>query len=754
MAIVTFQAKLYTGIRCWCVDKNISAALSSAFSLGNYDINNPGDVPDLDINGDKIVYPNVYAWRLKRTVADLVVTPQISLTNEKLKTLGAGNVVNDGYFVLGETYKIINIGTNESPNVGDTDWNSISGETRTDVAAVPGVSVARPAWIPGDEFTAQNNGTVPYLNPPAAQDADPNNPDRRNATPKTGKAHLASWTIKSSLTCEFPTYIEFDLEKLNLPEGTDCIVYFEEGFLLEDRGRQLPSGAWEYPDAVQGAPSPKIDNFFQFRTPWYGLSFMTSTFTRNIVPLRIKPLQATISSTGSNLTAYGIYNPGRSAALFGGVFITTPNARKITENILTLYSFTGEGSQIWNNFIPTRIKQLASDLGPSSASLIADFLICILYQANLSSDVLVDIPTVEKFKGIVNQNLSNNVLLDSSPVKTARARSQNNVITSTTSAIIGKIRPLVSTNNNIVTSLSATINHIQRSPRWISASSYSVSGGGEVFPLSGGDYVIASLTAGGTALRRYTGGSLTQDAAGVQYSDRRNMDVGAGGFWVVSNANNAVDWGAWGTSQNPPIYKNVPVVAVCKSSGDKFAIYDSGTAYVQIYNTSGTLLTVYNNIALNIGTPRRMALRSLTSSALFVVTTSASGIRVARYTGTSWQTNNFTAQTDANEIYISSDALTMAVSSNNNDKVYILTRTSTSVGFSLTQTITANYNNVFLDPNKQFLFLDNRSYLLSGSTYTYVRDVGYPTGAGALTFGSNTETTQIISNTAYSYSWQ
>jgi len=353
MAIVTFQAKLYTGIRCWCVDKNISAALSSAFTLGNYDIDNSSDVPDLDINGNKIVYPNVYAWRLKRFVIDLVVTPQITLTDQKLKTFGAGNVVNDGYFVVGETYKII--------TVGDSDWNSISGETRAN-------------WYPGDEFTAQNNGTVPYLNPPVAEDAVD---DKRNPTPKTGKAHLSSWTVRKNVTCEFPTYIEFDLEKLNLPEGTDCIVYFEEGFLLEDRGRQLPSGAWEYPDAVQGAPSPKIDNFFQFRTPWYGLSFMTSTFTRNIVPLRIKQLLSSVSSTSSVMAA-GVRNPGKLASLVITLFSISTIIGKITRTTAaisssaTVVSITGFLKQLFAsieaNFSSTltsatsRIRGLVSSL--------------------------------------------------------------------------------------------------------------------------------------------------------------------------------------------------------------------------------------------------------------------------------------------------------------------------------------------------------------------------------------------------------
>jgi hypothetical protein len=242
MAIQSASAKLYTGIRCWCVDKNISASLSAPVT----------------------VVANVR--RLKRTVIDLVATATVSLTNERYRAYGAGNVVNDGFFVSGQSYKIVQLNPGQSPpDIGDSDWNAIAGTTGVTYAA-------------GDEFIAANNGSLPEV-AGAANDENATTPDLRNASRKTSKASLSSWTARSNLVCDFPTYIRIDIEKLGLPEGTDCIVQFEEDWIIEDRGRLLPSGGYEYPNNTQGLGIPRNDNYVQFRVPYYGLSFMTSAFT-------------------------------------------------------------------------------------------------------------------------------------------------------------------------------------------------------------------------------------------------------------------------------------------------------------------------------------------------------------------------------------------------------------------------------------------------------------------------------------------
>lgn len=305
MAIQSASAKLYTGIRCWVVDKNISAALTSSFSLGNLDLDFSEDEPDYDANSSVTwtnpatsevfnnvkIYSNVYAWRIKRAIADLVVTPSVTLTDSRLKTFGGGNVINDGYFVQLQRYKIIEI-TPGSDDIGTTDWNAVAGTTGVTYAA-------------GDEITAVNSGSITG----------------------TGKAALARWTARSSVVCKFPTYFRIDVEKLQLPEGTTCTVEFEEGWIKDG----------EYLESTR-AVSPAVKNFFTFRTPWYGLSFMNSAFTLpNRTALRIKQLASSVNSSTA-LTAFGVRNPGSLASLVVSLFTATALIGKITRAFSNLSS--------------------------------------------------------------------------------------------------------------------------------------------------------------------------------------------------------------------------------------------------------------------------------------------------------------------------------------------------------------------------------------------------------------------------------
>ena len=324
MAIQSASAKLYTGIRCWVVDKNISAALTASFSLGNQ--NQPSPVL---VGGVPTVFANVLVNRVKRYIADLVMTPSMSITDQRLKTFGGGNVINDGHFVPGQTYKIV--------SVGNTDWNAIAGTTGE-------------TYVVGSEFIAINNGTLPSVSP-ASFTPD----DKRNPTAKTGKAGLASWTLRSSVVCKFPTYFRIDVDKLQLPQGTTCTVSFEEDWIRD--GVYLESTR---------ASSPAIGNFFTFRTPWLGASFINSSFSLpNRTVFRIKQLTSTMSSTAS-VVAYPIFNPGKLAALFGGVFLTLPTAVKTARGISSMVS------SFASNTINLRIKQLASTFVTDVATLTTD----------------------------------------------------------------------------------------------------------------------------------------------------------------------------------------------------------------------------------------------------------------------------------------------------------------------------------------------------------------------------------------------
>lgn len=232
MAIQTAEAKLYTGSRCWVVDKNISANLTSTFTTGNK--NRP-------IESGDTVYPGILAHRLYKTTADLKIVATINRVDERYKTYGGGN----------------------------------------NVITVDGVD------------------------------------------------NTQNWKVTSGLVCKFPTYIQIDVDKLGIPEGTDCIVDIEEGWITEG----------DYPGSTF-APNPEVKNFFTFRTPWFGVGRLnTGAFSATPIPLRIKQLNPQQRQIVSTLTAYPIFNPGKLAALFGGVFLTTASPVKTVTHAFPMYMY-------------------------------------------------------------------------------------------------------------------------------------------------------------------------------------------------------------------------------------------------------------------------------------------------------------------------------------------------------------------------------------------------------------------------------
>lgn len=202
-------AKLYTGIRAWCVDKNISAAITSTSTF------------------------YCLPYRLRRTIADIEAISSISLTNERYKTYGGGN----------------NVITEGDPRVIDNTNN---------------------------------------------------------------------WKVNATVVCKFPTYLRIDVEKLQLPEGTDCTVSFEEGWILEG----------DFPGTTR-QPSPEVKDFFTFRTPWYGVGKLQSAFSVFARNYKFRQMAAAVSSSAT-IVARGILNPGKFAALAMSNFNTTTAAGKIT----------------------------------------------------------------------------------------------------------------------------------------------------------------------------------------------------------------------------------------------------------------------------------------------------------------------------------------------------------------------------------------------------------------------------------------
>lgn len=84
MAIVTAQAKLYNGIRLLCVDKNITANLTSTFTVGNF--NRP-----LQPEEEFEISSGILGFKVLRTAAGCEGIAGLNLVDERYKTYGGGN---------------------------------------------------------------------------------------------------------------------------------------------------------------------------------------------------------------------------------------------------------------------------------------------------------------------------------------------------------------------------------------------------------------------------------------------------------------------------------------------------------------------------------------------------------------------------------------------------------------------------------------------------------------------------------------
>jgi surface protein len=352
MAIQSASAKLYTGIRCWSVDKNISAALTSSFSLGNR--NRPA-------SGGDTVFANVLAFKLRRAIADLVVTPSVTVTNERYKTYGGGN----------------NVITPGSPRVIDNTNN---------------------------------------------------------------------WKVNASVVCKFPTYFRIDVDKLQLPQGTTCTVSFEEDWIRDG----------DYLETTR-ASSPAVGNFFTFRTPWKGASFINSAFTLpNRTALRIKQLAGAVNSSATVVVS-GVFNPGKLAALVAGNLITVTNAVKRVSAGATLFNSVGPldvgGTPVLA--LGLRIKQLASIFDTGLANLTSN-------AEKYKTPGSVAMPTTATISASVDRNIgpiiaivSSSGTMTTNAVKTARS---NPAITATSSVSASSIVTLgLIQNITAVSSLSVNI---------------------------------------------------------------------------------------------------------------------------------------------------------------------------------------------------------------------------------------------------------------------------------------------------------
>lgn len=249
------------------------------------------------------------------------------------------------------------------------------------------------------------------------------------------------FAVSSSLVCEFPTYIEIDIEALvlqGLPEGIDCVLNFQEGWQLEDRGRQLPSGAFEYGSNTQNAPSPEFPNFVTFRIPkFFRSAFNTIVSMPATTVLRIKQLQSAVANV-STLTAVAIFNPGKFAALFAGVSQAVTNAAKKAVTSANLSSAFTPPFGFPALLTITRIKQLLSTMNSNFTLTLPEFQVVIEMSSTLASQFTKTISSANsRIRYLFNQAFINNFAF---VVNTFDSRRRNisltvNSVSSMTSAL-------------------------------------------------------------------------------------------------------------------------------------------------------------------------------------------------------------------------------------------------------------------------------------------------------------------------------
>ena len=502
----------------------------------------------------------------------------------------------------------------------------------------------------------------------------------------------------------------------------------------------MPSGAYEYGSNIQNAPSPEFPSFVTFRTPKFFRSAFSSVFSLPNLVLRVKQIQSAIASA-STFTAVAIFNPGKFAALFAGVSQAVTIARKTVVTGSTLSSIV---TTVVNN---TRARLFDSNL-VIQTNFIADFLICIEFNATPSAQSNINADAF-KFKGSLPSNLQSLVQIITAPNATFRPRSQSNVITSTLSSLVLRIKQLSATGKQMAFSLTANVDNIQRVPRWRSSSSYTIASGSTHISQ---DYDYYRLN--GTQIRRYTFGSLAEsDATAVTVSDpEKQFDVGPGGFYVA--AANVVDYGQMGSPQNAPLNITTPNVAVCKLTSTYFALYNPSTARIQIYDTSGQFQSRYDNAAVNISTPRNISIQVGNGYNLDIVSCSSGGFKHMKYNGTSYVTTGITTgvATDFRKMHFTNDGLTLFIEGFNATAAYVMKRASLTSSFTTITTITdsyiaAGYGSFGFDRSGgEFVFINNRCYQWNGSNFVYIRDAVY--NVSGLVFGSSARATHITGNTA------
>jgi alpha-tubulin suppressor-like RCC1 family protein len=263
-----------------------------------------------------------------------------------------------------------------------------------------------------------------------------------------------SMTVNSRLRLQFPTFVEIDWYKLEIPEGKNVTIQMEEGFVIEDRNK--------FPFAL-GSPLAFNGNLLSFRTPKRGfVTPFNSAFTLpNIVSTRVRFNQAALTSAFSptlvgQLNRFGVID-------LQSAFQQTTIAGKIkffASQMLARFGPIGPGDLpylegngfqfqtglgFWPQGFPgiTRIRTFESEFLIDSLSIIEVEKVKLseidtAAEFNLFSDVIqikgpgfINLPTLTNLQASLRADYNVTLLLNSLSLSVVQAAKQ----TSTTSVI-------------------------------------------------------------------------------------------------------------------------------------------------------------------------------------------------------------------------------------------------------------------------------------------------------------------------------
>jgi hypothetical protein len=618
MAIQSASAKLYTGIRCWCVDKNISASLSSSFSIGNK--NRP-----IQVSGD-IVYPNVLPFKLVKFIIDVETKPSVALANNRYKTYGGGN----------------NVITPGSPRVID----------------------------------------------------DTNN-----------------WKVVSSLVCKFPTYFRIDVEKLQLPEGTTCTVSFEEGWITEG----------DFKESTH-LPSPKVDNFFTFRTPWFGLSFMKSNFTMpNTFRYRIRPAASTMGA---------LFSPSISAKISRKGVIDLQTAFGLVTKIGKKQFFTANAASAFTAiFGNVKIMQLASTNNNLVSSLATDFeIVQDLASTSISASSSMSIEAV-RYPGLY-QNIAAVSSL------TAQGVNKTSGIDFMASSGTLSIQPSIIRRGDALFTAVANTTVIGTQtlavPRWR-----------EIFTSSTvGNYIYPSTDASRLATVNFDGTVRLYDKSGnsyVQNGSTINIGFGLGpqkidfsrdfSIAAYTDSTSSFTIRTISTGATTTVSRNATTLGIKKSSGGTVIIgYDGNNSTYRYFSSTGSESIFSNMTSSNAPHSIAVSSNSTSGSVMFVGLGQDNNLFLWNNQGAATKQIISCALSYLSVCRISDDGTLFVVSNPTDKTVKVFKRsgtanTTTTLVQTITGTATGFGESMDLTPDGSLLTVGKDYFIRSGDTFIQWRSV-------------------------------